>query len=150
MKIKFNWGTGIVVAMVAFMVFILSFVYKTIAVDKYQHQLVSEDYYKDELHYQQEIDKLNNAVKLTKNIALSNTENGVTIQFPSDMDFTNISGTILFQRLSNEKLDFSQDIKLEGNSQIIPKEKLVAGKWIVRVEWNYNDQEYLFKESWFY
>jgi len=150
MKIKFNWGTGIVVAMVAFMVFILSFVYKTIAVDKYQHQLVSEDYYKDELHYQQEIDKLNNAVKLTKNIALSNTENGVTIQFPSDMDFTKISGTILFQRLSNEKLDFSQDIKLEGNSQIIPKEKLVAGKWIVRVEWNYNDQEYLFKESWFY
>ncbi len=150
MKIKFNWGTGIVIAMVAFMVFILSFVYKTIAVEKYQHQLVSEDYYKDELHYQQEIDKLNNAVKLTQNIVLSNTENGVTIQFPEDMDFTKISGTILFQRLSNEKLDFSQDIKLEGNSQIIPKEKLVAGKWIVRVEWNYNDQEYLFKESWFY
>ena len=150
MKIKFNWGTGIVVAMVAFMIFILSFVYKTIAIDKYEHQLVSEDYYKDELHYQQEIDKLNNAAKLTRNIELSNTGNGVKILFPEDMDFTKISGTILFQRLSNDKLDFSQGIQLTNNSQVITEEKLVEGKWVVRIEWNYNNQEYLFKESWFY
>ncbi len=44
MKIKINWGTGIVIAMVLFIIFILSFVYKTIAVDKYEHHLVSEDY----------------------------------------------------------------------------------------------------------
>ncbi len=150
MKIKFNWGTGIVVAMVAFMIFILSFVYKTIAVDKYQHQLVSEDYYKDELHYQQEIDKLNSAAKLTQNIVLNNSSDGVTINFPQDLDYTKISGEILFQRLSNEKLDFNEKIKLEGNSQLISNDKLVAGKWVVRIEWNYNDEEYLYKESWFY
>ena len=61
MKIKINWGTGIVIAIVLFIAFILSFVYKTIFMEEYEHHLVSEDYYKDELHYQEEIDKLNNA-----------------------------------------------------------------------------------------
>jgi len=150
MKIKFNWGTGIVIAMVAFMLFILSFVYKTLAVEKYEHQLVSEDYYKDELHYQQEIDKLNNAARLPHNIVLSNSSEGVTISFPQDMEYKKISGKILFQRLSNEKLDFNEDIKLEGNSLLIPNDKLVAGKWVVRIEWDYNDEAYLYKESWFY
>ena len=51
MKIKINWGTGIAIAIALFIVFILSFVYKTIFIEKYEHHLVSEDYYKDELHY---------------------------------------------------------------------------------------------------
>lgn len=55
MKIKFNWGTGIVIAMVLFMTFILTFVYKSLT-PQYTHDLVSEDYYKDELLYQKEID----------------------------------------------------------------------------------------------
>ena len=33
MKIRLNWGTGIFLAMLAFMIFILTFVYKSIAMD---------------------------------------------------------------------------------------------------------------------
>lgn len=150
MKIKINWGTGIVIAMVAFIVFILSFVYKTIAIEKYQHELVSEDYYKDELHYQQEIDKLNNAAKLSKNITLTNSEKGVSIHFPEDQDYTKIKGSIFFQRLSNKKLDFSQNIVLDSSNILISNTNLVEGKWIVRIEWKIDNQEYLFKESWFF
>ncbi|NOQ92040.1 MAG: cytochrome C oxidase Cbb3, partial [Flavobacteriaceae bacterium] len=47
MKIKINWGTGIVIAMLMFMTFILTFVYKSLT-QEYTHELVSEDYYKDE------------------------------------------------------------------------------------------------------
>lgn len=150
MKIKINWGTGIVIAMVAFMVFILSFVYKSIAIEKYGHELVSEDYYKDELYYQQEIDKLNNANKLVQNITLNNSAKGITIKFPGDKDFEKIKGTIFFQRLSNEKLDFEQEINLESNSVLIPDNILVSGKWIIRIDWTFEKETYLFKESWFY
>jgi len=150
MKIKINWGTGIVIAIVLFMIFILSFVYKTIAIDKYEHHLVSEDYYKDELYYQKEIDKLNNAAKLSKNIALSNSEKGITISFPQDKDFNKINGTIYFMRRSNIKLDFEKEIKLSDHFIIIPDSLLVSGKWIIKIDWQYNDEEYLLKESWFY
>jgi len=150
MKIKFTWGTGITIAMIAFMIFILSFVYKSIALDEYQHELVSEDYYKDELHYQEEIDKLNNAEKLDQNISIKNSSQGIHISFPKDIEESSITGEISFKRFSNQKLDFTETIKLSGHEQIIPANKLVSGKWIVKVDWKTDEKEYLFKDSWFY
>ena len=150
MKIKINWGTGIVIAIVLFITFILSFVYKTLFMEEYEHHLVSEDYYKDELHYQEEIDKLNNAKYLTENLILSNTEQGIIIQFPKDKDFNKIEGKVNFLRRSNDKLDFEKKIDLSSHSMLIEDSILVKGKWEIRVDWQYNDEEYLLKESWFY
>lgn len=150
MKIRLNWPTGIFIAILSFMVFILSFVYKSIAMDEYQHELVSEDYYGDELHYQEEIDKLNNAKRLNQDIVLSNTKDGVTISFPKDIDPSSISGSIYFQRLSNEKLDFTEEIRLTDHEQLISVDKLVSGKWIVKIDWMAGKNSYLFKDSWFY
>ena len=70
MKIKISWPAGIIIAISAFVVFILSFVYKATFVPEYDHHLVSDEYYKDELNYQQEIDKLNKAALLKENISL--------------------------------------------------------------------------------
>jgi len=64
MKIKINWGTGIVIAMVLFMAFILQYVYRVSVYEKYDHHLVADDYYKDELNYQKQIDKESNANNL--------------------------------------------------------------------------------------
>jgi len=150
MKLRLTWGSGIVIAMISFMIFILSFVYKSVAMDEYQHELVSEDYYKDELHYQEEIDKLNNSNKLESNITLINSKEGIQVVFPNEIDPSTITGNIFFQRLSNEKLDFSESIKLEGHQQLIPVDNLVSGKWIVKVEWESEQTQYLFKDSWFY
>ena len=100
MKLRLNWGTGIFIAMLSFMIFILSFVYKSVAMDEYQHELVSEDYYKDELHYQEEIDKMNNANTLKSDIVLSNSKEGILVVFPKEIDPSTITGSIFFQRLS--------------------------------------------------
>jgi len=150
MKLKFTWGTGITIAMIAFMIFILSFVYKSIALDEYQHELVSEDYYKDELHYQEEIDKLNNAEKLSQNVVVKNSSQGLHIIFPQDIEESSITGEISFKRLSNQNLDFTESITLSNHEQIIPAKKLVSGKWIIKVDWKSDGKEYLFKDSWFY
>ena len=150
MKLRFTWGTGIFLAMLAFMIFILSFVYKSIAMDEYQHELVSEDYYKEELHYQEEIDKLNNSNSLSQNIKLVNSKEGILVNFPKDIAEASIVGSIYFQRLSNEKLDFTEQIRLTDHHQLIPVEKLVSGKWIVKIDWEAEQEQYLFKETWFY
>ena len=47
---KINWGTGIVIAFVFFISFILFFIVKASTQDKYEYDLVSEQYYKDELN----------------------------------------------------------------------------------------------------
>jgi hypothetical protein len=150
MKIKFNWGTGIVIAMVLFMTFILQYVYRAVSNPDNHHELVSEDYYKDELYYQQEIDKINNGNQLEQNITLERMKEGFLITFPQDMDYTKITGTVNFQRPSNKSLDFGQTISLTNSKLLINHTNLVSGKWKIKIDWKYEDKEYMLKETVFY
>ena len=147
MKFKISWPAGIIISLVAFVIFILSFVFKVTFLDEYNHHLVSEDYYKDELNYQQEIDKLNNAAQLKEDIRFKKTSEGLKIIFPSEFKADDISGKISFQRLSNSKIDFILPIKLETNTFLISDEDLVEGKWNVKIEWEVLGKQYLLKEQ---
>ena len=147
---KINWGTGIALALGAFMIFILSFVYKTFTNDKYDHHLVSEEYYKDEVNYQQEIDAIANAKKLSEPIRLKNTEKGILITFPSDVVSKKVIGTINFQRASDVMLDFNLPINLMENKFLIPDEKLARGLYNVKIDWSVDTSKYLFKEKYTY
>lgn len=147
MKIKISWPLGIVIALTAFIIFILSFVYKAMILPDYDHHLVSDDYYKDELLYQQEIDKENRGLELEENISLKKSEDGLIINFPSEFEPEAISGTIFFQRLSNEKIDFQKEIQLDSHELLIPREQLVQGRWDVKIEWKAFEVDYLYKEK---
>ena len=147
MKFKISWPAGIIIALGSFIVFILSFVYKATFVSEYNHHLVSNDYYNDELNYQQEIDKLNNAAELEDNITYKKVDAGLLFNFPSEFETSKITGTISFQRLSNSKIDFQFPINLKTNDYLIPDEKLVEGRWDVKIEWTVNNNTYLFKEK---
>jgi nitrogen fixation protein FixH len=145
---KLNWGQSIALAMLAFMIFILSFVYKTFTNKSYDHHLVSEQYYKDEINYQQEIDAVANAMRLTENVKLVKTQKGLEIVFPTEVK--GITGTIGFQRPSNTKLDLNLPVKLESSKVFISKDQLVNGLYNVKIWWKGNDTQYLFKEKYTY
>ncbi len=147
---KLNWGTAVVIAMISFMVFILTFVYRSAVMDEYQHELVSEDYYGDELHYQEEIDKLNNASTLEVDLTLIRTADGLILRFPEGLQPDNISGSIYLQRPSNKRLDLRMPIEIIENDLLIPDENLASGKYLVIVDWKYEDSEYMFKDEIFY
>ena len=145
-----NWGTGVVIAMILFMAFILSFVYKSVVMKEYQHELMSEDYYRDELHYQEEIDKINNASELEENVKIIRSENGILIEFPKGLDSDQITGKISLLRPSNKKLDLIVDIALKSSKQLIQEDQLVSGKYLVIIDWKNGEDEYMFKDNLFY
>lgn len=147
MKFKISWPTGIIIAIASFVIFILSFVYKVTFLPEYDHHLVSDNYYMDELNYQQEIDKQNKGLNLKENVTIKKVTEGLLISFPSEFDFSKITGIIEFKRLSNDKIDFSLPINLETNQVLIKDETLVAGRWDVKVEWKVNDNTYMLKEK---
>lgn len=147
---KVNWGTAVVIAMITFIVFILTFVYRSAVMDEYQHELVSEDYYKDELHYQEEIDKVNNASKLDVDLTLIRTSDGLTLRFPEGMQPSSISGSIYLQRPSNKSLDLRIPFELTELDLLIPDKDLASGKYLVVVDWKHENSEYMFKDEIFY
>jgi len=150
MKFKISWPTGIIIAMSAFIIFILSYVYKATFMAEYDHHLVSDDYYKDELNYQQEINKLNKAATLKEDVTLTKVAEGLLIKFPSEFNAEKITGTISFQRPSNDKIDFQLPIKLITSDYLITDGNLVEGRWNVKIEWAINGTTYLFKEKLMY
>ncbi len=144
---KLNWGTGIVVAFIGFIVFILYFIIIMSVDDNYNHDLVTEDYYAEELTYQKDINKLKNAKNLLQNITYKKTEEGLTIMFPSNIDFKKISGKVFLYRPSNKQLDYESTISLSNPLLLIPDSRLLDGRWNIKIDWQYNGKSYLFKES---
>lgn len=142
---KINWGTGIVLAFIGFMCFIMYFVVKVNTDKKYDHDLVTEDYYKEELEYQNDINKESNAKDLTENISLTKTENGLLIAFPETFTINNISGKVFLYRPSNKQLDFEMSISLSNHNLLIPDKRLSDGRWNIKVDWQYNGKSYLYK-----
>ena len=115
--------------------------------DKYGHDLVTEDYYKEELEYQKDIDRQNNAKTLSENITYSKTEEGIVIKFPKEIDYKKITGKVFLYRPSNKQLDFETSISLSNTYLLIPDKSLVDGRWNIKIDWQYNGEFYLFKET---
>ncbi|WP_106793393.1 FixH family protein [Aquimarina sp. Aq78] len=147
---KINWGTAIVLVFIGFISFILYFVVKMNINSDYEHDLVTEDYYKQELAFQNEINAEKNSKTLLKDVIVKKTAEGLAISFPEDKNYNDISGTISFYRPSNKKLDFEIPISLSTSELIIEDKNLLEGRWNITIDWKYGNTSYLFKKSFTY
>ncbi|GAA4272829.1 FixH family protein [Aquimarina gracilis] len=144
---KINWGTAIILVFVGFISFIMFFVIKMNTNEKYEHDLVTEEYYKKELAFQKEIDAEKNAKALENNITVKKAIEGLIITFPEVKNYQDISGTISLYRPSNKKLDFEIPIVLQDNRILIQDENMIEGRWNITIDWTHKGISYLFKES---
>ncbi|MEK6152245.1 FixH family protein [Flavobacteriaceae bacterium 3-367] len=144
---KLNWGTGIVIAFIAFIGFILFFVVRMSTDDRVNHDLVTEGYYKAELAYQKEIDAEKNAKALSEQIRINKTSEGLLIAFPKEMEAQRPNGMVSLYRPSNKHLDFDLPISLSNSHLLIPDKRLLDGRWDIKISWQYQGKDYLHKES---
>ncbi len=93
-----NWGKGIIIAMGAFMCFILFMVFTLMSKST---DLESEDYYKKEIEYEQEMNALKNASQLKENAKINLTEEFVVVVLPTKEDVSNVQ--IALFRPDNKK-----------------------------------------------
>lgn len=143
---KFNWGTGVVIAFALFMSFILYFVFKVQSNSKYDNELVVEEYYKHDAHFGDEMVRVQNAHDLAQKPSIKSTSVGVLVTFPEAFIPNEIKGNVSLYRPSNKKLDFEVPISLSGHTLLIPKKSLVGGRWDINMEWQYEGKSYLTKE----
>lgn len=142
---KFNWGTGIAIF---YGVFVLALVFQVIKSTQYDHSLVSDHYYADDLAYQSHYDKLLNTQNLKKDLEISEiAEEGlVAIKFPEDLG--NIQGEILLFCPSDSKLDLRVPIQTDANfQQVLPVRGLKPGLWKLKVDWQAGGNGYYKEEA---
>ncbi len=147
MRLKFSWGTGIVLAFAAFITFILYFVYIASTDNQANHDLVTREYYKEELVYQKEIDAEKNALAYAREITTKKTEEGLQIVFPENFEFNGIEANVSLYRPSNKHLDFDLPVSLSKPHLLIPDKQLLDGRWDIRIRWSADGRDYLVKKS---
>lgn len=144
---KINWGTGIIIAFVCFIGFIMYFVISMMTNKKFDHDLVTEEYYKQELNYQEEINALIKVNTLEVKPYLVKTQEGIKIIFSDTIYASKIKGTVSLYRPSNKLLDYEFPISISNNYLLIPENRLLDGRWDIKVFWEFKGEAYLFKES---
>ncbi len=131
-----NWGYRIVVAFVLFAAFIGYMVVKAFQED---FDLVTEDYYAQEINYQEKMVKLANAESSGKKIEIKQEAKKLIFTYPVQ----SITGTIQFYHPSREIFDKTFEIALQEGSQEISKEDLVPGNYRININWREGEKDYL-------
>ena len=139
---KLNWGNKLVIALVIFAGIMATMV--TIAM-KQNIDLVDKEYYKKELAYQEQIDKMTNTVQ-HKAIQVSLDENQplIVLNFKESVN----DGEIHLFRPSNAKEDLRITLATdEKGLQTIPYSKLSSGFWRIKLDWAVGENEYYFEKE---
>ncbi|AVR47310.1 cytochrome C oxidase Cbb3 [Christiangramia fulva] len=145
---KINWGTGIVLGMTGFIGFIMFFVVQMLGSKDFDHDLVTEDYYGAELHYQQDINAEENAFGLSEKVKVERSDNGWLITFPKEVKAEDIVGKVTLYRPSDKKLDFTVSLtKMQANQVLVQADKLLAGRWNMNIAWTSNNKDYLVRKE---
>ncbi len=144
---KFNWGTGIVLTIIAFICFIMYFVIRMSTGHKYQYDLVTEKYYQKELGYQVEIDAVKNAYLFQNKIKTIRTSKGLKIILEKDFPFKEVTGKVFLYRPSNKQLDFEISFSFSNTYLLVPEERLADGRWNIEISWNLEKKTYLIKKK---
>lgn len=142
MKIKWNWGTKLAIWIVAFVVFMLTLVFMTTT---YEINLVEKDYYPKGLKYQNRIDAIKNAKDIGAVFTINQDENNIIVNTPN---IKADSGSMLFFRPSENRLDKSYKLVINKNGKIIiPKDEFSFGRYILKINWFDKNNEYYIEQS---
>lgn len=144
---KINWGTGLVIALAAFICFIMYFVITMITDKDYNHDLVVEEYYKQEIGFQDELNAEQNAANLPYKIHIEKSTEGILLNFPQEIADSFQKGTIAFYRVSDKNMDFEKAIVLENNQMQIPASEVLEGRWNISVRWETENKTFLSKQE---
>lgn len=132
-----NWGKGIILVFVAFAAIVFTMV--GICMKQDDLHLVTANYYEEEIHYQDHIEKASNAAELAdKALVFDAGQKELQIRLESGA-----KGTLWLFRPSDAKLD--QKLSLDFGKdpvRLVNLRSLKNGYWKVKLSWEKDGKAY--------
>jgi len=133
LKIKFNWGVGIAIVIVIFFITVIVriIISSTISVD-----LITPDYYHNELKYEQQIQKEKNTILLTDKIISVKENNKIVLKYPDFFKNKKVTGNILFYNPAKINKDLSFEINVDDSlNQSFDISQFTESRYIIKIDW---------------
>jgi len=141
---KFTWGTGIFIFLILFLLAAAAFIVFAMSKDV---NLVHEEYYQKGVDYTAQMNREKRSQKYENSIYLKDENEQITLFFPDEFADELESGTILFFRPSDRKLDVEFTMTSKSNQQTVSKEKLRKGRYIVQLAWKIKGEEFYIEKT---
>ncbi|RRQ47165.1 FixH family protein [Chryseobacterium sp. SC28] len=138
---KLNWGHGLAIALGCFILFILFLIF-IFPIGKQNAEMVSDNYYEEELNYQEVIDAKNNAAKLEKIPSYQATREGILMTFPETIKADDNKVNFILFRTDDANLDVKKEVTLQHNTFLIPKKVISKGSYTLKIKWKENKKPY--------
>lgn len=142
------WPYAIIASFVLFASYIGYMVQQTMRTSV---DLVSDDYYQQELAYQQRMESVARTAALPAPVQLHHNPatQQLTLQLPPSMAGQAVQGTLHFFRPSDKQLDFKLPFAPTGSpgQQLLSTQKLRPGYWRLRLDFTAGSQQYFLEKE---
>lgn len=138
-----NWGKGLALALIAFAAMMAWFVIKA---TQHPSPLVTEDYYGQELKFQQRIDEAARAKSLSAPVEVVVKRGSVALVFPAELQGRRITGQLLLQRPDDPQADRTVELATDS-TRFTSRTDLMQGRYNAALHWEADGVKYFTQEK---
>jgi len=137
-----NWGKGIILSFVLFIAIIFTMVYISVNTE---FSLVSENYYEQEINYEDQLNSIRNfnALDVPPAFQFDRRQGEISLTFDPTLAEAMREGKVVFFRASNARYDKELPLSLDEDNQFkIPANTLLKGAWTLQLSWSDENSSY--------
>lgn len=135
-----SWGNKLLLVFIAFTGLMFYMTYRCVTTPV---ELVANEYYRDELVYQNVIDGTKNANALSRKVIIHQDADKIWIEFPPEMINSRLTGSVLFYNAANLSRDRNVKLNVQsGGKMELDASLLGSGQFTVKITWNTNNTDY--------
>jgi hypothetical protein len=144
---KISWGHKIAFVYLAFVGGIAFLVIKA---SSQKFDLVTKDYYGEELKYQQVIDQSANANKLSAPVAVVKNNGSLTIRFPDEMLGKKKQVDFYLYYPADARKDFRKSIEVSSAEFTETLPQNISGSYELKLSWKADNVKYYHEQKIFF
>jgi len=144
---KLSWGYKI---MFVYIAFVAGMGFLVLKASSQKFDLVTNDYYDQELKYQQVIDQAANSSRLSAPLTIERNEGELRIRFPEEMKNKKKLVDFYLYYAADAKKDFRKSFELNENELVQALPVGMKGMYELKLSWQAEGVNYIFKKKLFF
>jgi hypothetical protein len=140
---KMNWGYKILIVYLVFVTGMLTLVYMSSMENK---DLVSENYYEEEIKYQHVIDESANTASLSSEPVINRNKNIVNITFPAEFTNEKTDGDWVLYYAADKSKDVQGKLNVVNGKYSIELPDNATGTYQLKLKWQVAKKKYYYEK----
>lgn len=142
-----NWGHKI---LITYGVFVAGIAYLVVRSVNEKVDLVTPEYYAEELKFQDKIDEQKNAATLSSAVSVDFKDHALTLSFPAEFKGKEVKGKLLVYYPADKNKDLNMDFSTSDAVYHAPLPENIHGGYELHINWTVDKVNYYTEQKIFF